>query len=230
MRLVVVTGGSGTGQEQVVKMLMEKGICVLDQNEITNNLLVSESKIFTLVLEKFGWHIVNPNGKLNRDLFEKEVLSIPNKRKEFESMMTPYVAKEFFKKIIWQWIKYRNTVVLSIPRFFEDYTGPYYIFHEILTVFATKNQQISRLMAAGVEDPKKLVGNEIPIQFKKTYSNTIIDNTGNDEHLSEEVTKVIDRWNTTNTPFYFYPKPLDLIVMIVLLVFLILFVFPSSTK
>ena len=219
MRLVVLTGGVGTGQEEAVKLLLKAKIAVIDQNLINQNLLKPSTKSSQVIMKNFD-HLISPNGEFNQSVFFKEVLSVPSQRIKYEKLIRPYLIQEFMKKIFFLWIRNERVIVLLVPRFFEEYVGPYFIFNEILTISSDKEHQFERLTKAGASDPQSLINNEIPIQYKRSLSTTVIENNS-EEELETQINNLINKWKTTKVPFYHFPTPLRFLFGICLFIFLI---------
>ena len=218
MRLVVLTGGVRTGQEEAVQLLKKANIPVIDQKLINHNLFSSKSKSSKLIMDNFD-HLIDTNGDFNHEVFFKEVLSVPKQMKKYEKLIRPFLIQEFLKKIFFLWIQNKSVIVLFVPRFFEEYVGPYFIFNDIITISCDKEQQFERIAKTGA-DPQSLMNNEIPLQFKRSLSTTVIENKS-DKDLEIQINNLIQKWKDTKVPFYHFPTPLRFLFSILFFIFLV---------
>ncbi len=91
----------------------------------------------------------------------------------------------------------RAIIFLDIPLLFEQYElwEKYnIIFDEIWLVYLDKNTQIERLMKRdGIlkEEALGKIESQMDINYKKTKSSNIIDNSGDIEYLKEQIDKLL---------------------------------------
>jgi dephospho-CoA kinase len=64
--LVGLTGGIGSGKSTVSAMLAEHGAVIVDADEIARGLQTPNSPVVARMAERFGQHIIRPDGSLDR--------------------------------------------------------------------------------------------------------------------------------------------------------------------
>ena len=66
MKIIGLTGGSGTGKGYVGKMFSERGVAVIDTDSVYRNLVSCGSECLSELSNAFGKEIISPDGSLNR--------------------------------------------------------------------------------------------------------------------------------------------------------------------
>ena len=66
MLLVGLTGGIGTGKSTVSVLLAERGAVIVDADQIARDLQAPGAPLLDRMAERFGAHIIGPDGSLDR--------------------------------------------------------------------------------------------------------------------------------------------------------------------
>ncbi len=116
-RLVVgLTGGSGTGKSSVAQFFRKFGAEVLDADKIAHDALKKGSPVFDPVAELFGDAREKNGKKLNREKIAEHVFTDPQKRKQLEALIHPYVYQKLKDKID---ASDRDIILVEVPLLFE---------------------------------------------------------------------------------------------------------------
>lgn len=176
-----LTGGIATGKSSVVGLLSRSGFCVIDADKVAHEVLNKQSH---KISELFGEHFVN-DGKVDRKRLGSIVFSDRKKRKILEDLLHPVIYTEIAAQsdVL---DKRAEPYIVDIPLFYE--VGRYAI-ENVIVVYATKEQQLERLMQRdelSKEEALARIGSQIDIQQKRDNATHVIDNTGNLKQLEFE--------------------------------------------
>ncbi len=85
MKIIGLTGPSGSGKGELCSILKEFGIFSIDTDRVYHQLLVPPSDCLNELSDHFGMHILNPDGTLDRAALAKTVFS-PGSENELEAL------------------------------------------------------------------------------------------------------------------------------------------------
>lgn len=162
-RLVVgLTGGFGTGKSSVAQFFRKFGAEVLDADKIAHDALKRGSPVFDRVAELFEDACERNGKKLDRDRIAEAVFSDPQKRKQLEALIHPYVYEKLKNKIE---ASDRNIILVEVPLLFE--AGFQTLCDKVLAVkceFKVKEKRLKR---------KRFTTEEIRAREKAQMSETL---------------------------------------------------------
>tara|TARA_B100000212_G_scaffold270545_1_gene209940 strand:+ start:57 stop:644 length:588 start_codon:yes stop_codon:yes gene_type:complete len=138
MFIVGLTGGIASGKTTATNFFKEKGISIIDADEISRELQQSGSKAYEEIVTKFGKKILEPNKEINRTILREIAFSNINTRKWLENLMHPLIKEETIKKFSDTKSKW---AIYSAPLWSKEN-----IFSRTLVIDAPKNIQIKRLL------------------------------------------------------------------------------------
>ena len=90
----VVLGRSGSGKSTVAELFAEKGIFIIDTDEIARQLTLPGQNALHKIVEKFGRRILLPDKTLNRAHLRKIIFADPHKRRWIEKLLHPLIRAE----------------------------------------------------------------------------------------------------------------------------------------
>tara|TARA_Y100001934_G_scaffold257748_1_gene327213 strand:+ start:133 stop:720 length:588 start_codon:yes stop_codon:yes gene_type:complete len=138
MFIVGLTGGIASGKTTATNFFKEKGISIIDADEISRELQQSGSKAYEEIVTKFGKKILGPNKEIDRTILREIAFSNKNTRKWLENLMHPLIREETVKKFSDTKSKW---AIYSAPLWSKEN-----IFSRTLVIDAPKNIQIKRLL------------------------------------------------------------------------------------
>jgi dephospho-CoA kinase len=182
---IVLTGSIATGKSSAVAILSSLGFHVIDADKIAHQILDEQQQA---IVEMFGAEFVL-HTKVDRKALGTVVFADKNKREKLESLLHPLIYKEI-ERLSTEEDAHQKPYLIDIPLFFE--TERYHIAKS-LVVYATKAQQLERLMSRegySKEEALMRIESQISIEEKRKMGSYIIDNSGTLAKLQQECERV----------------------------------------
>ena len=221
MRLVALTGGIASGKSTVANYLATvHHVTIIDSDKIAYELQKPGTQVFQRLVSTFGSQIVSPDGTLNRKRLGEIVFKNPDERRKLNSIVHPHVYRQIFVQCFRAWITRQKIVVLDIPLFFEIGKIPRKYFHDIVTVYVTSSVQLQRLMDRNQlteDEARSRINAQIPLEKKREMSTVVIDNTGTADDSKRQVDALVAKWEKSIPLVPFFPDPLLVLAVILLL-------------
>ena len=140
------------------------------------------------IAQLFGADLAK-NDKVDRKALGAIVFADTAKRKALETLLHPLIYDEIERQALEQ-DTLKKPYIIDIPLFFE---GGRYPIKRSLVVYATKEQQLKRLMQRdgyNTEDALKRIETQMDVNEKRKRATYTIDNTGDLNHLQKECERV----------------------------------------
>lgn len=188
MLVVGLTGGIGSGKSTVAKLFAEKGITVIDTDQLARDLTLPGQPALNKIVAEFGKNILLPDKTLNRAELRQQIFTDPAKRRWLEELLHPLIRAET-KRLI-ESAKSPYCIVV-IPLLFETKPNP--LINRILVVDATEEQQITRAKTRDRLTEKEIqaiIHTQVARQHRLDNADDIILNDGDLKHLIPQVEKL----------------------------------------
>lgn len=172
---IALTGNIASGKSAVSEFLKEKGVNVLDTDEVAHELLTVNNKP---LFEAFKDYDVFENGEFSRVKLGKLVFADETLRKKLEAIMHPQIAEK---------IKNFDGVV-AIPLLFEAKMKN--LFDKIIMVYADDEKRLQRLMKRNNltrEEAIKRMNSQISQDEKLPMCDFVLYNNGTVDELRNAV-------------------------------------------
>ena len=182
---IALTGSISTGKSTTVKLLDAAGFHIIDADTIAHQILDEQHE---KISEMFGEAFVK-EGKVDRKSLGTVIFADKEKRKALEALLHPLIYDEI-KRLSIEEDKSGKPYFIDIPLFFE---GGRYPIERSLVVYATKEQQLERLIdreGYTEEEALKRINTQIPVEEKRKKASYVIDNSGTLTQLGQECERV----------------------------------------
>jgi len=136
LKRIAVTGGVSSGKSTVCQLLADRGSYVVDTDQITHNLLLSDPEIREKTIALLGKNIVE-NGQISRKLVAEKVFSQKEALSSLELILHPAIFHEL--ELQYQQVKgdpKYNLFVAEVPLLYE--TDSDRLFDCVVVVLAEK--------------------------------------------------------------------------------------------
>ena len=189
MKLIGLTGGTGSGKSIVSAFLEQNGAYIIDADEIAHGIIERGKPAYEELTNYFGGAILDQD----RNILRKKLGSIvfTNKEKlDFLNRCThKYISQEIDKQIAERKKKQRDTcIVLDAPLLLEAKLENR--CNEIWVVFAEEEVRARRIMERDnitYQEAKNRIGCQKNWDFYRQKANLILDNSKDLQHLKRQL-------------------------------------------
>ena len=98
-RRIAVTGNIGSGKSAFCKILTDAGYLVINADELSKKLLVTNENLKNKIIQTFGYEAYI-DGQINKKYIADKVFSSPTNVKKINSIIHPFVISEIDKIFI----------------------------------------------------------------------------------------------------------------------------------
>ena len=185
-----ITGGIATGKSSVVQHFIDLGFPVVDADIIARHLLDQNEQAYNEVVKVFGSEILQENGEINRQALGALVFNHPDKLKQLDELMAPFLQESILAAIK-QASQNQRLVIVDVPLMYEKGYDEW--MDQVAVVYCTPNQQLKRLMQRNQlteKEAKQRIDSQLPIEMKKLLAEVVFDNSND---LTQTIQQV-DTW------------------------------------
>lgn len=193
MYWIGLTGGIASGKSTVSKILRQRGLPVIDADDLARDAIMHGSEGYKQVIKTFGMDVLNKDGTLNRESLAEIVFNSKTELQKLESIIHPIVRKKTSElKVSLEKQSYKMAFY-DVPLLFEKNMKE--MFDYVVVVYSRMDQQIERLKSRNNMTKEQAVNrilNQIPMDDKIKQSDYVIDNTSDLTNLENQVTKLVN--------------------------------------
>ncbi len=182
---IALTGSIATGKSSAALLLSSLGFHIIDADKVAHQVLNVQSQAIS---EMFGAELVKDE-VVDRKALGSIVFTDNVKRKALEDLLHPLIYEEIERQSL-ALDKKKKPYLVDIPLFFE---GGRYPIAKSIVVYATKEQQLQRLMTRNgytQEEAQSRIDIQIPVEEKRKKATYVIDNSGTLTQLEAECARV----------------------------------------
>jgi dephospho-CoA kinase len=183
--LIGLTGGIGTGKSTVCKLFAERGVAVIDADEIAKELVALDQPALQAIVQEFGKGIIDAKGRLRRDRLRSIVFSDPERRKRLEKLLHPLILEKMLSRANRAEGPY---CILCIPLLVE--TDQVSAVDRVLVVDAPEALQIQRVMERDhltIDEIKAIMHAQASREDRLEAADDVIMNASDMTKLAEQV-------------------------------------------
>lgn len=193
MFVLGITGGIGSGKSSVSKILGDRGLRVLDADEISHIVTDVGGIALDEIAEVFGKRAISSDGSMNRRYISSVVFNDNTKLDILSAIVHKYVFLYMDAELEKERNKKTKCVVLDVPipvrKGFVDHCN------QIWTVICDEEVRIDRLIKRGMDkdDAKRRMAMQMTDDEYAALGDHVIDNSGTREELSSRVDELIKK-------------------------------------
>ena len=186
MILVGLTGGIGAGKSTVSIMLAERGAAIVDADLIARDLQAPGSPLLDAMAERFGRHIIDDDGALDRGAVAEIVFNDKDALADLNGIVHPAMQSEIQRQID----EHRSTervVVLDFPLLGEN---PRKGLVATIVVDIPVDVAVQRLVeqrGMGIDDARARINSQLSREERLERATHVIDNGGGRDELIAQV-------------------------------------------
>lgn len=190
MFVLGITGGIGSGKSTVSAYLRDKGLVVLDADEISRKVTASGGVALPAIAELFGRRALKENGDLNRKYVSDIVFKDRMKLDMLSSIIHNYVLAEMEEEV--QKLREKGTkcVILDVPIPVNRFIA---LCNQIWVVTCREDVRLARLEDRGMdmEDARRRMAMQMDDEEYAQLGDHVIDNSGTIEETYSKIEELI---------------------------------------
>jgi dephospho-CoA kinase len=200
MKWFGITGGLGSGKSTVSRMLLQRGVPVLDADKIAKEVVEVGSPGLQQIIRDFGPGVLNSQGGLDRLKMAQIVFGDPERLKQLETIVHPLVQQAVRERRQWLEDQGSEFAFYDVPLLFEknlqrDFDG-------ILVVACSEEHQIQRLKKRNNWSDGEIqqrLKSQIPLSQKINGATFVLENDSDLGSLEIQVDKLLIDLKNVNT-------------------------------
>lgn len=196
--IIGLTGSIATGKSTVANMLKERGIPVVDADEVARIVVEKGRPALQKIVEAFGEEVLLEDGTLNRPALGNIIFNDTEARNTLNAIMHPAIREEMESQKAYHIQNEEPIIIMDIPLLFENRLTE--TVDRVVVVTVDEGTQLHRLMKRNdltEEEAKARIQSQIPIQEKVQRADDLIDNSSTLEKTEEQVEAMIMKWTET---------------------------------
>lgn len=181
-----ITGGVGMGKSTVASLLAQRGVAVVDTDELARGIVRPGEPAVEEIRSAFGPAVFGAAGELNREALAAIVFPDEIARKKLEAILHPRI-QQLWQTQLAAWRKEgRAQAAVVIPLLFE--TGVESEFDLVVCVACSSPTQRGRLAARGwtPEQIEQRNSAQLPVTDKMARAHRVIWSEGNLDVLAAQ--------------------------------------------
>ena len=187
-----LTGGIATGKSYCLGRFASLGVPVIDADQLARDAVAPGTPGLRAVTERFGTHLIKPDGMLDRAALGGLVFSDRGARAALEAIIHPEVRqriREWFAQLPHD----TRLAIADIPLLFE--TGQEHDFDRVIVSVCEPLEQVRRVMARdglSEDEARKRLAAQWPIDEKAARAHYVIRTDGTHADTNAQIALVHD--------------------------------------
>ncbi len=120
MKIIGLTGPTGSGKSTVAKLMQEKGLAVIDCDLVAREVVEKGSPLPELLCEAFGDDILLSDGSLDRKMLAKKAFRDKESTELLNGIMLPFITERIKEQLMLLTDDGVEATVLDAPTLFES--------------------------------------------------------------------------------------------------------------
>ena len=191
MKVFGLTGGMGMGKSAAAQILRDRGVAVVDTDDLARQVVEPGQPALVRVIQRFGRGIAAANGGLRRPELARLVFADPAARKDLEAILHPAI-RDLWKAQVAAWrVESRPAAVIVIPLLFE--TGAEADLDATICVACSTGTQFQRLLERGwpPDQVEQRLRAQLPVEQKISRADYVIWTEGSLGVHAAQLAKVV---------------------------------------
>jgi dephospho-CoA kinase len=188
-----LTGGFATGKSSVVARLRERGLPVLEADDLAREVVLPGSEGLAKVVEAFGKDVLDPAGALDRKRLGKRVFADPDERAKLEALTHPLIQALQQQRMAEFAARGEPLACYEAPLLVE--VGLASELRPLVVVWTDEATQIERAKRRDGLDESAVRARlraQKPLAEKRSLADYVIENTRSLAELRDETDRVLD--------------------------------------
>lgn len=191
-----LTGGIGSGKSTVSDILREKGMEIIDADDIARNVIEKYPVIIDKIKSIFGERFIDDSGKLKRKEFGDYIFSCKYERIKYENIIMPFIKREILDSI--DKLEKNNERICIVDGATLIENRFYKHLDLILLVWVNRSVQICRVKKRDKLTEFQIIhriNSQMSLEEKKKYADFILDNSDTLEETKRQLKEIFNKIN-----------------------------------
>lgn len=192
MRNIGMTGGIGSGKNQVADMFNQLGFYTIDSDISSRKVMEKGEAAYEKIVSFFGKDILDENGDILRKKLGDIVFNDKEKLKTLENIVHPAIYEYERKERSKIYGRDDKAVVITHATLIIE-SGSIDKYDALIVISCPDELQVKRVMQRdnfSEEKARNIVSHQIPNEERLKYADFIIDNSSTLDDLYKEVKRV----------------------------------------
>lgn len=194
IRVIGLTGGIASGKSSIARFFKERGVPVIDADQLARDAVVPGSPAIKRIATIFGNEVLTADGTLDRKKLGALIFAAADKRHRLEEILHPEIRRMAEDRIAGAVADGHQLLVYMAPLLIE--AGVTDRVDEIWVVTVRPDIQLERLMRRdGISRATALgiIASQMPLADKELHGNVVIDNSGTPEQTRRILEEIWER-------------------------------------
>jgi dephospho-CoA kinase len=190
--IVGLTGGIASGKSTVARLFAERGVPVIDLDQVARDVVAPGEPLLARVIERFGPEMVAADGSLDRRALRRRVFTHAPDRQALEALLHPAILQRVRELIAAARGPYQ---IIVNPLLAEQAAGGRY--DRVLVVDCDESLQRARLAQRDGSTPEEIQGilaAQASRRARLEIADDVIENGGDPAALDPKVTALHERY------------------------------------
>lgn len=187
MFVIGITGGIGTGKSTVAKIFADRGVRVLDADEISKKVTGSQGNALDAIRDLLGNKAIDSYGNMNRKWVASLVFSDRTKLDKLSAIIHKFVLEDIGQELEKEREKGTKVIILDVP--IPVQKGFLDVCNQVWVVSADEDVRIARIRDRGmdVEDARRRMSMQMTREEYENVADIVIENNTDEASLRETV-------------------------------------------
>ena len=187
---VVLTGGIGSGKSLAASCFENRGVTIVEQDDVSREVVEPGEPALTQIAERFGSDILNDEGSLNRSKLRHRIFNNNDDKIWLERLLHPLIGKRTMHHMQTAPSRY----VIVVNPLLHTRQPQYDRFVVVDTPVAVQIERAMQRDGMDRELAEKMVAAQTPREVRLRLADDVILNDGAAEFVDEQVDRLHRRY------------------------------------